>query len=417
MTIEDTLRSSLAERLDSLDVPPGDLTVPLREGARRRNRRATGWGLAAACLLLVGGGIAVAVQRDDSRPSPAPAPGTGWTRLPDSPLSPRANSLMVTVDGQVLVLGGEVDNLCPPNADCVSPSTIARDGAAYDPVERVWRRLASAPVEVAAWTTYAVVGVTLVLTTTDGSWLAYDVSDDAWRTLPGPPRRTADLGGIELSVLDGKIYTLGGDGTVLLLDAAAGQWTTLPSPASETPRLDARHVLATSEGVVLLGVDASLPHDGSVAEPLWAQTWDGAAWSTPVRGEVIGGYVWHWTGERLVSPYSGCIDGGEVNGYGRCYPEGGAFDPGSGSWQPLPAAETGTEGWSLRAAEGPLVATWSQVYDDADGSWTRISQPGGALPHGTAATFVDGTLVAFGGVDWTKDLSDNLSRAAWAWTP
>jgi hypothetical protein len=428
MSIEDTLRSSLAERLDTLDVPAGDVGVALRAGSRRRRRRAVGRGLAAACLLLAGGGIAFAVQHDDSgQPSPAPAPGTGWTRLPDSPLSPRANSLVVWTGDVALVIGGEVDHLCPPNADCASRSTIARDGAAYDPETKTWRTI-SAPADLAAWTPHAVVGDMLVVVARDDPpvsdrFFSYDVTADTWRRLPSPPTDgptpldvdtplDIDTG---LSALDGRVYTVGDDDSVLVLDPDAGAWSTLPA-SPHRPRLTPHYVTATPEGIVVVGVDATTQRDPDL---LLAEVWDGEAWHRLGSSEILGGWGgWHWTGERLVSPYAECFDGGETNNYGRCIPSGGALDPGTTAWQPLEAAPSmSSRGWTLSAAEGPLVATWGYVYDDADGSWTRIERPADAPSDGTAATFADGTLLAFGGVEWKDDLTDNLSGAAWAWTP
>jgi len=423
MTIEDTLRSSLAERLDNLDVPPGNVGVALRAGSRRRSRRAAGRGIAAAACLLVGGGIAIAVLQDDAQhPSPAPAPGAGWTRLPDSPLSPRANSLMVWTGEAALVIGGEVDHLCPPSADCASRSTIARDGAAYDPETKTWRSIAPAPADFAAWTPYTVVGDRVVVVvhgegTVPDRFFAYDAADDRWRALPAPPTDRPTPLDIDtgLSALDGRVYTIADDDTVLVLDPAAGTWSTLPR-GPHRPRLAEHYVAATPEGIVVVGVDASTQQDPNL---LVAEVWDGEAWHRLGSSEILGGWGgWHWTGARLVSPYAECFDGGETNNYGRCIPSGGALDPGTAAWQPLEAAPSMTSrGWTLSAAEGPLVATWGYVYDDADGSWTRIEKPDDAPSAGTAATFADGTLLAFGGVDWQSDFTDDLSDGAWAWTP
>lgn len=428
MTIEDTVRASLAERLDSLDVPPGDLAAALREGNSARRRRPIVTGLVAvACLAAVAATSAVIATRDDSRrPEPAPAPGSGdWTRLPAMPLSPRANALTVWTGDKVLVIGGNVDNLCPPNADCVSAGTVARDGAAYDPDARAWTSIAAPPVDLLDASPHAIVGDVLLVasyreSTPDGAvgwdFHTYDVSDDRWGRAPEPAGTRVGFSGSP-SVLDGRLYAPGNDGHVLVLDPEASRWTSLPmSPHQPTIGMD--HVLATPEGVVALGLDSTQPNDGIKPSLLLAEIWDGTSWRRLGPSEILGGWgPWHWTGERLVAPYGECMDGGETNNYGRCIPTGGALDPATGKWAPLDQAPATQDGWNLNAAEGPLVVTWGQLYDDRDATWTPVPRPSGAGEEGAGAVFADGTLYAFGGVTWSRDMKAELSGDAWAWTP
>lgn len=416
MSIEDTLRDALAERLDTLEVPSGDSGRAVREGdARRRRTWQTGLA-AAACLALVATGAALLVDRrgTDADPGPAPAaPVVGdWTRLPDPPLSPRANSLLAWTGSEALVLGGETDHLCPPTADCSRAATVARDGAAYHPATQTWRRIATAPVPLASWSRHAVSGDRLVVVEEDQTFV-YDASEDAWRSLGG---RLAGGGTTALSVLDDRVHALGAR-TVTVLDVTAGTWSELPE-STNTPRLERQGVAATPEGIVVFGVDSTRPDDGVEPSLLLAEVWDGSSWTRLGASEVLGGWGgWHWTGQRLVSPYAECLDGGEVNNYGRCIPTGGALDPGTGTWQTLdPAPSQSGRGWKLSAAEGTRVATWGYVYDDGGRSWTRIERPEDAPGDGTAAAFADGTLIAFGGVTWA-DARAELSNRAWALTP
>jgi hypothetical protein len=131
---------------------------------------------------------------------------------------------------------------------------------------------------------------------------------------------------------------------------------------------------------------------------------DGGWTRLPPVDIMPSGTVWHWTGRRLVAPYSECIDGGEVNNYGRCIPTGGALEVASGTWRAIPSAPVHRHGagLSLAAAEGSLVATWGHLYDDTDHSWTPLTAPPGAQDlGGVAAVIADGDLIAFGGLTWS----------------
>jgi hypothetical protein len=420
MTIEDTLRQGLSETLDTLEVPPGDPGRAFREGDRGRGRRRT-WrvGVAvAAGAALACAGVVVGLGWDGGD-QVDPAPAGGWTRLPDPPISPRTGGIAGWTGSEAIFLGGEIDNLCHPNASCTRPSVYGRDGAAYDPASDSWRRIARAPVPVGNYTPRAMVGDNLVIVADNRTWHAYDASEDRWRQLPTPPQQPSwDLGGITLSVLDGRVYAIGRT-AVQVLDLAKETWSALPvSPIQ--PKLDRHYVAATPEGVVVVGLDSTQPNDGTKPSYLMAEVWDSGRWHRLERSDMMGGFGgWHWTGERLVSPDIQCVDGGETNGYGRCIPNGGTLDPGTGTWGPLPNSpdpEVVGGGWGLDAAEGSRILTWGYLYDDRTGRWTKLPSPAGAPQGGTAAVWADGTLIAFGGVDW-ETREPRLSNLAWTWTP
>lgn len=417
MSIEDRLSESLARNLDRLEVGNGDVDGARRAGDRQRRQRTWTAGLAAAAVLaVVATGVGVARSGDDDgRLDPAPDSGS-WTRLPDAPISPRTHGIAVWTGTEAIFLGGQIDNLCPPTADCAEMPTYAKDGAAYDPVSQTWRTTAPAPVPVAVHTRHAVLGDELVLVGDDGSWWTYDSSDDQWRDLPAQPDAHPYPG--LLSALGGKVYVLGRGDIVHVLDLHAEQWSTLPA-SPHRPRIDAQSVVATSEGIVVTGRDSTAPNDGTVPSWVFAEVYDGTSWRRLARSEMVGGYVWHWTGQRLVAPDIGCVDGGQVNGYGRCIPQGGTLDPQTGTWSEFEdAPETGSGGWSLYSAGGPLMTTYGYVYDDSAGTWTRLPRPRNAPDYDVAAVWAEGTLLAFGGLDsqkgWEKDA---LSDRAWSWTP
>ncbi len=63
--------------------------------------------------------------------------------------------------GGTIVVGGQLDQPCPPNASCLAPSRLLRDGASYDPGTGTWQAIADAPVSVSG--AAVAVGVTTVL--------------------------------------------------------------------------------------------------------------------------------------------------------------------------------------------------------------------------------------------------------------
>jgi hypothetical protein len=100
-----------------------------------------------APLLVLLVAALIACGRADSEP--ADRSSGSWERLPQPPLSPRETSLMLSIDGEVLIVGGSDADPCPPNAGCVAPTDPPlRDGAAFDPSRRRWTRIAHAPVPI-----------------------------------------------------------------------------------------------------------------------------------------------------------------------------------------------------------------------------------------------------------------------------
>ena len=417
MSFEERLSTSLARTLDQLEVPAGDAGAARHAGDRQRRRRNWTAGLAAASVLaVVATGVALARtgEGDDGRLDPAPA--TSWTRLPDAPISARRGGIAWWTGTEAIFLGGEIDNLCPDNASCTEESKYADDGAAYDPVTGTWRKIAPAPWPVGGYHRSAVVGDNLVLVDDDGGWHAYDASDDRWRELPAQPDGPRDPG--LLSATDGRVYALGRGDVVQVLDMGTEEWSALPRSPHE-PRIDAQLVLATPEGIVVTGVDSTAKNDGTVPSWVFAEVYDGTSWRRLERSDMVDGWAWYWTGERLVAPTSYCVDGGEVNGYGRCIPVGGILDPETGTWAELPdEPEFAEDVWGVSAESGQLVVRFGRVYDDSAGTWTKLSRPDGAPDSDVAGVWADGTLIAFGGHDrergWEKD---SLSNGAWSWTP
>lgn len=349
---------------------------------------------------------------------------TGWSRLPDHPLSPRGRPLVTWTGTELLVVGGDTGNPCPPNAGCVGPPAHARDGAAYDPGTREWRPIASAPLGVPDLAPHAwVAGELFVLT--HHELLAYSPARDRWRRVP-VPGAAEDLGW----------YTPVADGYRLLLvsgsdeegvrpdrvhDVTSGQWSVLP----EDPVGPAfgRAIVPTPSGLVLAAhLLVASPGAGDRPSLVQLARLDRRTntWTRLPEAPQLGGGYW-WTGHRLVDPSLGSSDGGgpEPGDYGREIPMGGVLDAVTGAWSPLPDAPAELSGgWSADAADGWLLAAAGWVYDDRGESWTRLARPHADAPEQAgAATWADGTLVVVGGQHddrgWTTAA---YSRHVWAWT-
>ena len=342
-------------------------------------------------------------------------PAGTWTRLPDSPLSPReapATARVASDEGDLAVfVGGYIGPPCPPNADCVIPEdTTASDGAAYHLDRATWRAIADAPRPVAAGASTAVSDNT-VYVLTDQHVLAWDSTQDTWTELARPtkpqwaalvadthgghPRLVLAAGSDENAVQPDRVY-----------DPVDGAWSQLPANPLR-PSFD-RVIVATPAGLVLtakpIGADGG-PEDPALVHaallPPGASSWQ----PIPSSDDQLGGWSWTWTGRRLVDPTPGGADGGQVNNYGRTIPYGGALDPVTGGWQPLiDAPQEFTGGWPVDALGGRYSAVQGWIYDDGDSgqgsSWTRLARPDGAPASPGRAVWVEDVLIVTGGADW-----------------
>lgn len=337
-----------------------------------------------------------------------------WTRLPDSPLSPRhlpVAAHVPTVDGDLAVfVGGQVSGPCPPWADCaIPPGRPARDGAALDLTTGTWQPIADAPRPVPGHSPTAVVDDTLYVLT-ERRLLAWEAAGDAWTEVDLPRRvlgatMVADThaGRSRLVITSGSDEN--GIRPDLVHDLEAGTWSRLPANPLR-PSFD-RTVVATPEGLVLLA--KPMAPDGGPEDPALVRAAvlpPGATdWELVTSGgEQLGGWSWTWTGTRVLDPTPGGSDGGQVNNYGREIPYGGAFDPATREWISLegtPKAFTG--GWPVEAPGGRFNALSGWVHDDGEvgrAGWTRLRRPEGAPEEPGRGVWVGAVLVVHGGGDW-----------------
>lgn len=343
------------------------------------------------------------------------ASATGWARLPDVPLSPRTDPVVAWTGSEVVVVGGNTGWICPPNADCTTPTALATDGAAYDPATRTWRAITPAPVGL--WNSWggnwdsALVGGTLVVRgTKDGTWQGYDVAGDAWSLLTPP----AGFAG-QLAASGGRLWARAGK-RILSWDPETDEATVEASYAPDRPLQDTQ-LFVTPAGPVLAGVRY---HDGPPDEPTLTQVDvpDGSGgWRRFVTGQV--GWLSHWDGTRLVGVEPGEVDGGEVDGWDRAYPFAGTLDPVTGDWQPLdlPARDWQSDGWDVSAAAGTRIVSHGQFVETATGTRLPLGRPDSALDHNLTTTWTDDGLFVVGGADEEAGFESPAGPEAWLWTP
>lgn len=400
---------------------------PTREAGRLTSVRWT----SLALLLVLTAGCGQAAPDDEatgsgnrSEAEPVVVEPGAWTRLPDPPLSARERPVAASVGGEAVFVGGYSGPPCPPTADCAVPrDAYERDGAAYDPATRTWRRIADAPRDVPGWSPAAVLGDRLYVAT-ERSLLVWDSSEDSWQEVRRPAGSAQELvaaGGDQLLLTSGTDEQ--GPRPDHVLDTTTGDWTTLPVDPLK-PSFD-RVITSTPGGLVLTA--RPIAPDGGPADPAFVRAAllppGDHTWRMLPGSDQLGGWRWAWTGSHLVDPTLGGADGGRVNGYGRVIPYGGRLDPATGTWSRLPGApEEGTGGWPVEALDGPVVAADGWLYDDDAGSWTPLPRPDGAPAEPGPGVWAGRVLVVLGGADWSQ--ADELDdwrpedvwpRKAWAY--
>ena len=393
----------LVTHLDEVQIPRADLELVISQGsARRRRRRWFAGAVAAALIALVAIPIALFAPEDKA---PAANSVGSWREAAESPLTPRWSSLATWTGSEALFIGGNSQESCVEQPTCQG----LRDGAAYNPETNTWRPIARAPFPMVAFSPHAQVGDQLYVT--GPRWVRYDATEDEWTELPPPPRPA--FGGTVAAVGD-SIYTVGprAKDAVQVFDGATDRWSVLPANPA-TPRLRYRNLVGTTQGLVVLGINA---------EELRAELYVPGQWRVYPEG-VKGGHSlrWSWTGERLIHAEIVAVYGADGERDGARFAGGLTLNPDSGEWGYLPVAQAtpGAEPWKLFAESGAWVAADGYVYDDRDASWATVVRPAQAPKSAVASVWADGRLIAFGGANFTgtnNDTSGSTNRL-WIYTP
>jgi hypothetical protein len=342
-------------------------------------------------------------------------PTAGWKRLPDPPLSPRADAIVFGAGSRIVVVGGTVANFCPPTADCVSAGKEGKDGATFDPAAQRWAPIAEAPFPLSSTVSHVTVGNRLVAAQSD-EWAVLDADKGTWSRLPAPPE---PVDYPQLTAFGEHVYTLAGR-RLLDLDLTSRTWSTLSTDTLE-PHLGQRSLAATPDGVVMFGVDSSQPNDGRTPSYQLADRFSGGTWTRLPRSDLLAGGAWTWTGTRLVNPDYLCVDGGEVDPYPRCVPQGGLLDPATGDWSELPKGpdQQDVGGYPISTSDdGPLRAAGGYLFDDREESWTRLVPPSEEQDRlGIAASVIDseGTVAIYGGVRFREGQGPDPDVSSGIW--
>ncbi|MDR7254902.1 hypothetical protein J2X46_003900 [Nocardioides sp. BE266] len=381
------------------------------------------------CAAFIAGTLALALSSCADAPtdragtdgSTIPATG-GWERASAPPLSPRSDPFVTWTGEEVLVVGGTTGTICGPNADCVEPDpgAFVADGAAWDPATDTWRPITPAPAAVWSGWGFGSVdaavldGVVVLYDRQQDVWLSYDVAADRWTVLepPGP-------GFLDLSQHDGsRIWGLRRD-AVVSWDPRTGEVRTERTYA-ETPRLDDPRLVLTDVGPVVTGVRYD---DPAPDEPTLAQVDlpDGDGWRRVTTGQI--GWFYAEVAGLVVGSEPGGADGGEVNGWGRWYPQGGVLDPRTGDWRALDVPDgTGwsTDDWRPQVFGDTEVVTSGHFRDlaDSSGRWLRTGRPDTDVSGGNlAATWAGDRLAVLGGTTTRGDRYQLVAPELWLWTP
>ncbi len=355
--------------------------------------------------------------------------GSSWRQLPELPLSPRVDAVLVGLEGRLLVVGGS-EFTCPPNADCSeSEDPLLDDGALYDVAADSWSTTTAPPFGLVRqdYATAALDGTAYLLTTcatgprcdAPARLLSYRVVEDEWTDhgpVPGPLRtlRLASAG--ETLVVYADSTALGRTPD-LLFDPARSAWTELP--ADPLPAVHDRFIAPVGDQLVLAGSAVTAPgvlelprkpaarFDAAVGG--WTRLPDGPGPAFQLfptaRGPLLAGHfgagstawlldpdTWTWTersvGGDAAAGVSGVLDADRAT-----------FD----------LANT-VGGWSY-----PV-----RVYDSVPDAFLTVPPPPDSDDvFGGSSTGFGRGLVVHGGQRWSMSGGDgdgDLVGDAWLWT-
>jgi hypothetical protein len=355
--------------------------------------------------------------------------GGSWERLPDPPLSPREQPIGVWTGREALIFGGSDAPPMPPGASGdAEPKPRLRDGVAFNPRKRSWRRIRSAPipiepispVAVARNSVYVAVPQNPGVRHTRMALLAYRLRADTWERIPSPPRRNYAVTGIG----DRLLAAGPGRGPVPLSLFSLGRderrWTELPRPPMRgTLAWNGRHL-------VMIGYDPKARdyRNPPLARAATLRFGDRAWHRLPDSDHVLWGHgFWVRVGTRLVSPELGT--GNEDYDHGRPY--GGILDPERGVWSELPNVPEPSEERGSEFGTGVLTRTrlvggipGLLVLDTTRDDWVRVPRlwPDRNGVQGFTVVNTRRKLLAVGGARFNRRHPEGvLLNDAWLWTP
>ena len=357
----------------------------------------------------------------------------GWQQLPDPPLGPRDDAVLVGLGDRVLVVGGW-EFSCPPNADCSAPyGPLFDDGAVYDATTGSWSAVAPPPFGLrrADGATAALDGTAYLVTScADGPaceapprLLSYRPDDDRWTDhgpVPGPhpppypiPRRVTAVGD---SLLVHPTDDTRGEFPDLLFDPAGSTWTELPD--DPLPLMYDRFVVPVDGQLVLTGLPSAVLPPGTGPADL-ATRFDRtlAARFDLARDEWVVLPDAPGKGHQLLPTDRGPLLNGYYSGA-----SGWMLDTGTWTWSALPAHAQEyddingvLDGQRANYDIHSLAYARRLVYDSvADAYVTFPSPPRHDDVYGDSSAALGRDLVVFGG-QRSGSAPGEGDRAAGAW--
>lgn len=392
-------------------------------------------GVMVVCMLI-GAFTVLLVKGDDDGTSTMDAAGadtrsSGWTRLPDPPLSPRVGASAAWTGQEIVVVGGW-EFLCPPGADCAGPTEAPfTDGAAFDPSTETWRQIADAPAAfhgeraaVAAGSIFVLVECESGYTGIDGEpaedrcpqsdqpglLLEYDPSADTWAQLPGPPSdQQHAIEAVGDSIIAFASSEERGEQQEWRFDLTTATWTELPD--DPLPLMYDRSIVSTDGGrsALLFGANAETGPSSEPSEEvnlaarleLDTMTWKGLP-PSPSRGYR----AWGVDDAVVLEPHFGG--------------SGGLFEPASSTWSALTSAEPASfdsnqVAGTLGQHDAVYVEASGWVFDAEQDRWIEIEpvDDRGLFPQ-SSVTAVGRDLFISGGDIWASSGGELLGDA-WMW--
>jgi hypothetical protein len=435
------VRALLSVTADHLPGGPIGVALPDLLARARSERPRRGPRVAAAFILVLLTVAVPVVVFGRNEPGPASLPGYSvpavdafptsgpagaaalvlgrWTRLPAAPIAGRADAATVWTGQQMVVWGG---------ASGRDRDHAYADGAAYDPSSGQWQVLPAGPLAPRSNMAYVWTGSQLFIwggyewvngqRQVSGDGALYDPSTGTWRqvaTSPLAARANAITlwTGAQVVVIGGQPATstdsLRGYFDAAAYDPATNQWRRLPAiPTEQSRPMQYLTAAATPSGIYVwshwahweMKSDGSYTGDSGLS--LLRYDPQSGAWQTLDAAQPIDLGSPLWTGRDLIFPAAA-----PWRGFGSGPPSfnmsGWRWDPSTGTWQ--------------RLAHGPVddlnaASVWTGAALLSFDSTSVMSGPNGAAYQGAAGVWDPSTN------QWTRlpdapFVGSNLVNAVW----
>lgn len=327
------------------------------------------------------------------------------------PLAPRGGHSVVWTGQEVLVWGGEADEL---------GSELFSDGAAFNPNTRQWRTIAESPLSprryhVAVWTGEAML-IVGGLGGPDGA--AYDPASDSWRPISSPPIAVRGPGGVGPEGYLGAVWT--GEELVVWLvqsdevaayDPDSDSWRVLPATEMD---VDNGALRWDGENIYAFGTTVFNPPN---TEEMSTSRFVGDEWERlpdtefETQGFSALAPLTAWTGERFLAWGDSGDDGLAI-----------AFDPSTDTWSATEAvvgAPCEAHGEPL-AADGVIFTfSWCSpsigMYDAETNTWSQATV--GGSPTARYTVWTGDKLINWGDTCCYGAGGRPFTTQAWIYTP